>query len=423
MIRFAFHDQAMIFRLPSVLFTILAVLAAGVGACGAERPVDPDAPPAQEGAGLRLDEQTLLVPPPFPAAEPFGDRAALGSLDPVLRSDRVSVTVERTTYRPGDRLSLSVRYRDIPAGAGLKLELVRDVGVATRGLFPGAVGPLEIDLTPVSGSGVESFDWPASEVACAPTDGPMMCGPVTAGRYRIQATVYERSDFLTVGWPPRPMPAIVAETHSAPFRITGPAQLAAFEPSMRRVALQYAQASARTIGWRDTSERPVLTRDGAITASRRGICAEWVARPPLAGRVSTCAPAAAMGPEGLRVMSDEITAKGSVRWARGAIPYEDAILAALALARPPYLERMRPREGTRLRVAIPESAFRSDLAAWVIRVTMMESEGSSALPDRLQEYVTVCVNARTGAAHIVQAVPERSRQVIEPQTWPGPCPV
>lgn len=412
----------MISRLPFVLFTMLAVLAASVGACGAERPVDPDAPPAREGAGLRLDEQNHYVPPPFPAAEPFTDHAALRTLDPVLQSDRLSVTVEGTTFQPGGRLRLTVRYRDIPAGAGLKLELVRDVGLEVRHLFPGDTGPLDIRLTPVSGNGEQSVGWTASEVACAPTDLPIMCGPVTAGRYRIQATIYERSDFLTVGWPPRPMPTIVAEAHSAPFRITGPAQLAAFEPSMRRVALQYAKASAGTIGWRDTSERPLLALDGAITASRRGICAEWVAQPPMAGRVITCAPTTAVGPEGLRVGSDEIAARGSITWASGVIPYEEAVLAALALARPPYLKRMRPGEGTRLDVSLPESAFRSDLGSWVIGVSMVESGGAGSLADRLHEEVTVCVNAQTGAAHIVQAVPGRSLDQIEPSVWPGPCP-
>lgn len=412
----------MIPHLPPVLFMALAVPAAGAGSCGAERPAEQDTPPAREGPGLRLDEQNHLVPPPFPVAEPFEDHAALKSLHPVLQSGRLSVAVEGTAVRQDDHIRLSVRYRGVPAGAGLKLELVRDVGLEARGLFPGYTGPLDIRLTPVSGNGERSFGWTASEVACAPTDLPMMCGPVTAGRYRIQATLYERSDFLTVGWPPRPMPAIVAEAHSEPFRITGPAQIAAFEPSMRRVALQYAKASVGTIGWRDTSEHPLLALDGAITASRRGICAEWVAQPPMAGRVITCAPTTAIGPEGLRVGSDEITARGSITWASGVIPYEEAILAALAVARPPYLKRVRPGEGTRLQVSLPESAFRSDLASWVIGVSMVESGGAGSLPDRLHEEVTVCVNAQTGAADIVQAVPGRSLDQIEPSMWPGPCP-
>lgn len=403
-----------------LILPLTAVLLAGCGVAR-DRGDEDVSLPRREGDGIRFDYQSVYIPPAFPVTRPFEDHEALKGVA-VLTSDKMEVSIDRAAYRAGARVNVSVRYRDIPEGAGLKLALIRDVGSDIQNRFPGSTGPLEIQLKPVSGTGRHALTWTATETACAPTDYPMMCGPVTAGRYRIRATVYDRSDFLTVGWPPRPAPGTIAEADSPAFTVDAPPPLAEFERPMRAVALQYAMARVRTMGWRQVAERPLLVLSGAVTAGRDGVCADWIAQPPLSGRVRTCAPSDVAGPEGLRVWSDELRADGRVNWLRGVITYEDAVLRGVHLIRPAYADRIRADRGTELGTDVTEAAFKNDLGAWLIQVAMSEAGGPSNVGGRFSDLVTVCVNARSGTAHVLQTTGSRSLDRIDIQTWTGACP-
>jgi hypothetical protein len=139
----------------------------------------------------------------------------------VAQDSRSLLRSARLALRPanvGDPMRVDVTYRDAPPRSGLVVELVYDPrrGLGRPPEMPSA--PLTMKPIAMSGSGVVPFRWDGRQRLCVRGDLPVWCAPV-AGRYRIRATLYDRADFYTVGWPPRPSPRVLGRTYSERFTI------------------------------------------------------------------------------------------------------------------------------------------------------------------------------------------------------------
>lgn len=130
----------------------------------------------------------------------------------------------RLALRPaslGDPLRVDIGYQDAPPGSGLVVELVYDPE-------PGLGRPPETPYAPLtrrpfalSGSGILPVNWDGRRRLCNVGDLPVWCTAV-AGRFRIRATLYDRADFNTVGWPPSPPPKVLGRTYSDRFTLEAP---------------------------------------------------------------------------------------------------------------------------------------------------------------------------------------------------------
>lgn len=136
----------------------------------------------------------------------------------LLRSARLA----RRPAHLGDPLRVDVTYLDAPPGSGLVVELVFDPerGLGRPPPMPNA--PLIRRPMPISGSGVLPITWDGRRRLCNEGDLAVWCAAVP-GRFRIRATLYDRADFNTVGWPPSPPPKVLGQTYSERFTLPDPA--------------------------------------------------------------------------------------------------------------------------------------------------------------------------------------------------------
>ena len=374
-----------------------------------------------------------------------GDRPGL----PPGTAAAVRVEPARSSTPKGSELSFAVEHRNLPAGAGLVLTLVRDVPEGQAHGYAGATGPLMLEPLAVSGSGRTEFRWNGREVGCAPTDFPTWC-PVEVGRYRVQATVIDRTDVGLVGWPDQRPRTVLAQSLSSPFLITGEADLGPLQTTLLGAAMQHvadrlfaaqrlsAVAPPHQIG---RSLRPL----GPVRRTSAGLCSEFEAVAPFAGRLTACLPAGSLSEAGLRVQRAEAKVSGDVSWARGVLPYGQAEAAALAVADAAYLPRVRfrnqptpeqlglppgvdfqawsrtnPGASTYLSSQAGEWTWRADLNAWAIVISEIMAGGRDDAPGRFADNVLVRVD-QSGRACVVKAVPYKSSLGLDIAKDPLPC--
>ena len=374
-----------------------------------------------------------------------GERPGL----PPGTSPAVRVEPARASTAKGSELSFTVEHRNLPAGAGLVLTLVRDVPDGQAHGYQGATGPLMLAPLAISGGGPTEFRWNGREVGCAPTDFPTWC-PVEIGRYRVQATVLDRTDVGLVGWPDRRPRTVLAQSLSSAFLITGEPDLAPLQTTLLGAAVQHvADRLFAEQGWSLAAPGHPIGRSlrplGSVRRTGAGLCSDFEAAAPFTGRLTACVPPGSLSEAGLRVQRAEAKVSGEVAWAPGVVPYGQARAAALALADAAYLPRVRfrdqptreqigappgvdfaawsranPNASTYLNSQVGEWVYRADLNAWAMIVSEIMAGGQDGAPGRFADNVLVRVD-RTGRACVVKAVPYKSPLGVDIAEDPLPC--
>jgi peptidoglycan hydrolase-like protein with peptidoglycan-binding domain len=138
----------------------------------------------------------------------------------------VSISGINQSYPLGTKMDFSIIKNNIPTNSGLVLSLVLDVSSQDQWTYRNNItGPLMLRPKSISGTGSETFSWDGKSVGCAQTDSPMWCKNVKAGRYYIQATVFDKSNFSILGWPDRTTRNKIAEYKTNSFYLTGATDL------------------------------------------------------------------------------------------------------------------------------------------------------------------------------------------------------
>ena len=101
-------------------------------------------------------------------------------------------------FGPARDLVLTIRFKNIPAGAGLVINVVPESGEIRSDRYVGEA-PLMLRPLPIGETGETQYAWPKQRTGWAPADGPAWNHPVDIGRYRLHAQVLSRDSFAILG--------------------------------------------------------------------------------------------------------------------------------------------------------------------------------------------------------------------------------
>jgi hypothetical protein len=325
------------------------------------------------------------------------------------------------------RVRIAVRWRNLPAGAGLAVRLQRDVPAGERAWLQGATGPVMLSPLAVSGNGSRVLDWDASQTGCAPADAPTWC-PTEIGRYRLNAMVFDRADFALLGWPDPNPPRAIVQGNSPGFAIAG-------EPDWNELGRAMEQRARLSLNARHADRQNAPLRPlGGITHEESGYCGRFAPPVPLEGEIIVCAAPETVSAAGFRVEPNRLEVTGAVRQAAGTIDQVAAEAAARATGEQPYLPRVRFRHQPSMSDAgfpggdpsafliwsranpLATTYLSDDVMAvryrieeggyWLFVLSEIMAGGQDNAPGRFADKVLVRVDHRARAC-VVEAVPYR----------------
>ena len=193
----------------------------------------------------------------------------------------------------------------------------------------------------VTGTGKLHVAWTNQQLACAPFDAPMWCSEQEIGRYRIEATLFDRSDFSIVGRQSGVVPRIITKAASSAFAITGDPDLRRLEIYLTSLAHNYFGKKTGVLaagGW----IQPYIDNGLPMIESWTSWCRRFNLRSPFAGALSVCVPHYVVGDFGVDLkklydFDEDKSVSGRISYLPGVMSYAGA---SRTFASPTEYERM-----------------------------------------------------------------------------------
>lgn len=243
------------------------------------------------------------------------------------------------TIAIGTPVTYRVRWRNLPAGAYIRVWSRNAAPAGQRWKYMGAYGAVSPETLGGEASGDERVSWDGRSIYCSPLDAPTMCDNGEVGRYVLRAAIMTGSDPFWPSWPLRnPVPVThYARSETAPFTLDGPPQPVALDGRYRRhpyrheiiETLNKALPEDTVANW--YVERRI-DRLGPWQQGMFAYCARLALDAPLSGSLDLCFPRRQRDANGIALAPGDFTASGDARLSPGILGAKTAKTMARAYA-------------------------------------------------------------------------------------------
>ena len=250
-----------------------------------------------------------------------------------VRSDESSFTLslkEDTDYELWETITLVFDMVNIPQDSGLVLSLLRNEKDLDNGYYYGPTGSLMLRPEVIEGTWKKEFIWKIDAVWCAPSDFPTWCDWVEPWNYKIQAQVYDTSNFSILGWPDQSDKELLFEKNIE-ITIKGEVNLTPLSKTLDASAIQFVKEKFWLYAYAGTKLERYFNEFWEIYSQGDVYCKDYTLVLPFIWDIKICAP---LFSNSWEIIEEDIS---YIEW---IFSYENALEQAYTLANKNYLSRV-----------------------------------------------------------------------------------